>query len=585
MKKNRLLGMAQLALLLSAVLFIFGFGDALAKGQYDDHAKGQYDDQLIFNPTAYTTVTVTVDGVAMTVRQYKIVYVAKPVKMALLQPKYGATGYMGDITPITDPYQYQTMYVSVPEASVSDQKTAIYLLVNNSGWKPSAVSTKITAGKVLFSTTDTDNIGAALKAGYIVVEPGTRSRELKDDYGFFAGKAPAVVVDTKAVIRYLRLNDNNMPGSAERIVLTGTSGGGALSVAVAASGNSPDYCSYLSEVGAAGVVAHHKSCTSTIEDDVFATVAYCPINNLGNSDIAYEWQYNAVRNDTNTGALNGIPYSAGQQPAASAAIASSFPRYLKGLHLKLDNKTALNAANMPGEIVAQVKAETERQIAKGTAIPAIGEYFALTNRGVTKYVLNDWLTVTGTGTGRTVTNIDYAKYVNFVATNQALKTVVAFDSCGVTDNAVGISGESTLYGSVFDHYSNFSEWSWNNNNKPGDGTGFDDTGFNWAAWIHHDSLNNLAKQLKMTNPIPYLDTKHADAAPYWYIRHGMVDRDTAPAIQIMLYYAVKNDPTVKDVNFKLPWMTNHGGNYDVQEAFTWIKDKLDANAHNGHHGH
>jgi hypothetical protein len=577
MKKNRFLRTAQLALLLSAVLFLSGFGDAMAKGRCDDHAKGQYDDQLLFNPNAYTTVNVTVDGAPVVVRQYKVVYVAKPVKMALLQPKYGATGYMGDITPITDPYQYQTMYVSVPETSVSDQQKAIYLLVNNSGWKPSAVSTKITAGKVLLSTADNDNIGAALKAGYIVVEPGTRSRELKDDYGFFAGKAPAVVVDTKAVIRYLRLNDSIMPGSAERIVITGTSGGGALSVAVAASGNSPDYCSYLAEVGAAGVVAHHRSCTSTIEDDVFATVAYCPINNLGNSDIAYEWQFNAVRNDTNTGALNSIPYSAGKQPAASAAIAKSFPPYLNNLHLKLDNKTALNAARMPGEIVAQVKAEVERQIAKGTIIPPIGGY--ITANG--KSVLNDWLTVEG----GVVKNIDYVKYLNFVAASKALKTVVAFDACGVTDNAVGISGESTLYGSVFDHYSNFTEWSWNNNNKAGDGSGFDDTGFNWAAWIHHHSINDLAEQLKMTNPIPYLDTKAADAAPYWYIRHGMVDRDTASAIQILLYHAVKNNPDVKDVNFKLPWMVGHSGNYDVQEAFTWIKAKLDADTHDGHHGH
>ena len=30
--------------------------------------------------------------------------------------------------------------------------------------------------------------------------------------------------------------------------------------------------------------------------------------------------------------------------------------------------------------------------------------------------------------------IDYAKFVKFVATNQALKTVVAFDAVGVTGN-------------------------------------------------------------------------------------------------------------------------------------------------------
>ena len=210
---------------------------------------------MAFNATAYTPVNVTVDGAPVPVRQYKIVYTGKPVKMSLSQPVFARDGnvpYTGETT-ITDPYQYQTMYVSVPETSVNDQKKAIYMLVNNSGWKPSVVSTKIIAGTAYVSTNDTDNIGAALKAGYIVVEPGTRSRELRGADGLWAGKAPAPIVDAKAVIRYLRLNDSVMPGSAERIVITGTSGGGAMSVAIAASGNSADYYPFLAEIGAAGI--------------------------------------------------------------------------------------------------------------------------------------------------------------------------------------------------------------------------------------------------------------------------------------------------------------------------------------------
>ena len=34
---------------------------------------------------------------------------------------------------------------------------------------------------------------------------------------------------------------------------------------------------------------------------------------------------------------------------------------------------------------------------------------------------------------------------------------------------------------------------------------------------------------------------------------------------------------LKDVSFKLPYLVGHSGNYDVQEAFAWIKAKLDAN--------
>ncbi len=54
----------------------------------------------------------------------------------------------------------------------------------------------------------------------------------------------------------------------------------------------------------------------------------------------------------------------------------------------------------------------------------------------------------------------------------------------------------------------------------------------------------------------------------------MLDRDTSFAMQMILYYAVTNDPKVKDTNFKLPYLTGHAGNYDVQEAFKWINEKL-----------
>ena len=125
--------------------------------------------------------------------------------------------------------------------------------------------TNINEGANLVSTNDTDNYGAALKAGYIVVDVGTRGRGIRSYDGTWAGKAPAVIVDAKAAIRYLRLNDTLLPGSAEKIIITGTSGGGGLISTVAASGNSPDYLSYLAEIGAAGVRGSGTSLTSTVK--------------------------------------------------------------------------------------------------------------------------------------------------------------------------------------------------------------------------------------------------------------------------------------------------------------------------------
>ncbi len=508
-----------------------------------------------------TTVNLTVDGQAMKVTQYRIVYVAKPVKMASTQATLG-----GGTTTISDPYAYQTLIISIPEGKENDQKTAMYLQFNNGGWWASPVKTNINEGANLVSTNDTDNYGAALKAGYIVVDVGTRGRGIRSYDGTWAGKAPAVIVDAKAAIRYLRLNDTLLPGSAEKIIITGTSGGGGLISTVAASGNSPDYLSYLAEIGAAGVRGSGTSLTSTVKDNVFAVVAYCPINNLANADLGYEWQYNASRNDSNTGNLNGVSYSAGPQLTASKEIAEKFPMYLQTLNLKLPNEQQLTAENMPDQIKEQIKSEIERQLAKGTPVPNFGENFVSSKATL----VNDWLKHDGSK----VTEIDYQKFLNYVAANQALKTVVAFDAVGVNGNTA-ISGETNLFGDSQNEYNNFTQWSWDHNSKTADGSGQDDTGLSWENYLNSNSstANLLKDQLKMVNPIAYLNTT-TDTAPYWYIRHGMLDRDTSFAMQMILYYAVTNDPKVKDTNFKLPYLTGHAGNYDVQEAFKWINEKL-----------
>ncbi|MDO7499240.1 subtype B tannase [Acinetobacter baumannii] len=508
-----------------------------------------------------TTVNLTVDGQAMKVTQYRIVYVAKPVKMASTQTTLG-----GGTTTISDPYAYQTLIISIPEGKENDQKTAMYLQFNNGGWWASPVKTNINEGANLVSTNDTDNYGAALKAGYIVVDVGTRGRGIRSYDGTWAGKAPAVIVDAKAAIRYLRLNDTILPGSAEKIIITGTSGGGGLISTVAASGNSPDYLSYLAEIGAAGVRGSGTSLTSTVKDNVFAVVAYCPINNLANADLGYEWQYNASRNDSNTGNLNGVSYSAGPQLTASKEIAEKFPMYLQTLNLKLPNGQQLTAENMPDQIKEQIKSEIERQLAKGTPVPNFGENFVSSKATL----VNDWLKHDGSK----VTEIDYQKFLNYVAANQALKTVVAFDAVGVNGNTA-ISGETNLFGDSQNEYNNFTQWSWDHNSKTADGSGQDDTGLSWGNYLNSNSstANLLKDQLKMVNPIAYLNTT-TDTAPYWYIRHGMLDRDTSFAMQMILYYAVTNDPKVKDTNFKFPYLTGHAGNYDVQEAFKWINEKL-----------
>lgn len=121
-------------------------------------------------------------------------------------------------------------------------------------------------------------------------------------------------------------------------------------------------------------------------------------------------------------------------------------------------------------------------------------------------------------------------------------------------------------------YSNFSAFGWNHNEVAGDRSGADDTGMDWAAWTAGEGAA-LATQVQLTNPMAYLGTD-AKAAPHWYIRHGMIDRDTSFAVELSLAAAARGDADVKDVNFALHWMTAHSGNYDVQTAYGWLADML-----------
>nr|WP_320131102.1 subtype B tannase [uncultured Holophaga sp.] len=575
MKRLSLKYLAPMGLLLGTSLLTLACGGSHASSTASTTTTTDAEDQaLAFDATAYTTINITVDGADMAVRKYgPIQYVANPVEMQLSQTSMGQTSDMSSV------YAMQQLYVYVPESSASNQTTAVWMMVNNAGWFLSPVKDLVTDGTDYLTTSGNDNaaVAEALQAGYVIVSAGTRGRGAVAADGSYQGKAPACIVDAKAAIRYLRLNDGAMPGSAERLVINGTSGGGGLVTTVAASGNNADYYPYLAEIGAAGITGSGSSAKSTLKDSVFAVTAYCPINNLAHADEGYEWQYNAIRSDSNTGALNSIAYSAGEQPAASAAIASAFPTYISGLGLKLeDGNTALTTDRMPDFIKAQLTAEVNRQIAAGVSVPDMGGSFSVTVRGTTSTYTNDWLTLTGSGTSAKVANIDYSKFLNFVATATPLKTVVAFDATGVTGNP-SVSGESTLYGASDSIYSNFTEWSWNNNDIADDGIGLYDTGLTWTQFLATTSGGTVAEQLKMSSPIPYLGSSSSEAAPYWYVRHGMIDRDTSFAIQTLLYYAILNNSNVKDLNFKFPYLTPHSGNYDAPEAFTWIAEKLAAN--------
>jgi hypothetical protein len=507
-------------------------------------ALAQPTDPLVLPSTPTAVLHVTVDGVPLAVDLYSVVYVANPVPVV-------------DNGVVT--FDYESMNIYVPENATED--SPIILQDNNGGWNGGKAGTSVTDGADYDSIND--KVGQALKAGYVIANVGCRSRfpgRNQDVDGNYIAHAPAQVVDIKAAIRYLRLNDAAMPGTTERIIITGTSGGGALGVAIAASGNSPEYYPLLYEIGAAGVTYHAGSGTysSTLDDDLFGTVLYCAITDLDHMDAAYEWMYNATRAEL------GI-YSAAQMDA-SEWLKVNYQPYINGLGLRDEKGKRLTAPHFRDAITALAEKEVE------DAYVEVGPEQMAADIAALSYPDSSWYSIDGDGKA----TVDLDKWLYFVVQNRALKGVPAADNVGSPLPFIPPFSESTLGGTTSQEYSNFAEWSWNNNAIPGDGVGWDDVGLPWGGFIQTDAGKAVLQQMKMINPMPYLisDTE-GDSAPYWYFRHGMLDRDTSFAVEAALYYAVLNASGVSNTNFELAWLKPHSGDYDVPEAYEWVAEAVD----------
>lgn len=148
---------------------------------------------------------------------------------------------------------------------------------------------------------------AYMKQGYVQVSAGARGKETQDAQGSFVGQLPAVVVDLKAGIRFLKANRGVVPGNPERIVSHGYSSGGALSTMLGASGNSPKFDPYLKQIGAADAT-----------DDILIALCYCPITNLDSSEAAFEWFQWANDRYTLFDAMGGGTWKMGENALGGA---------------------------------------------------------------------------------------------------------------------------------------------------------------------------------------------------------------------------------------------------------------------------
>lgn len=430
---------------------------------------------------------------------------------------------------------YQYLNVFVPQGA--DERSPIFVRTYIGGYMESKAG----------YPQATDASGRALAEGYVLVIPGSRGRGSRISKGsktIYTGRAPKGLLDLKAAIRYLRHFDKEMAGNTDKIVIDGTSAGGAMSALVGATGNNPEYAPYLKSMGAAEE-----------RDDVWASVCFCPITDLEHADMAYEWLYGK------TTSREGLE---AEVRTISSALAEDFPRYQNSLALRKPDGTALTAENYLDYIKSLlIESAQEAKDAGATLSDSIGFSFsrqpsfqAPVNGGV---AVSDrmyrpegnpqvMLPIAGAKPkiGEYITDLDMPTYLNYVTTTQALKGVPAFDSYMVL--GAKASGENALFGDDKGSDANFSTW---------------------VAQYRGLDVSATSKNVRLMNPMNFIGDKQSTNAPNWYIRHGAIDRDTAFPIPINL--ATKLSNTGKNVNFKLAWNRPHSGDYALNELFAWLK--------------
>lgn len=177
------------------------------------------------------------------------------------------------------------------------------------------------------------SVSAYLDAGYVYVYSGCRGRSngYNDDGTLaYAGGAPWGVTDLKAAVRYLRLNNDTIPGNPEQIFAFGHSGGGAQSAVLGASGDSALYFDYLASIGA----AMYDEDGNYISDAICGAMCWCPITSLDYADEAYEWNMGQYMD-------SGTRAEGTWSKALSQDLAACYGEYLNQLGLKDEDGNAL----------------------------------------------------------------------------------------------------------------------------------------------------------------------------------------------------------------------------------------------------
>lgn len=497
---------------------------------------------LKFNAKNYTKETMKLEGQDVAFRAYRdVVYTAKPASVAS-----------------------ESMSIFIPEAYFQKggtvngytAKTAPIFLPNGVGGYMPGESKEPSASERMSGGANASLV--ALSKGYVVAAPAVRGRTtVGDDGKTYVGKAPALLVDYKAAVRYLRYNRHRLPaGNTDRIISDG-----ALSALLGATGNSKAYDAELRAVGAANE-----------RDDIFAAMVYCSITNLDHADMAYEWMFNGVNEAYQSSVPMSplLPLQAGSMPGSLQVGGKTVPLG-PGPVVQGDSSAVTDRPdNAPAESSSATEMTQEERVAsdqlkalfpdyvnslglkdrQGRALTldedgtgSFADYIKSVYAASAQSALDagedlsalDWLTIEN----GMVKDVDLAKYAAWATRLKAAPAFDKFDRSSAENDEFGTTDNTPR------HFTGFSL------------TRDKEAGATMATW---DDVRRM-------NPMYFIGQQGVTIAPHWRIRHGAKDRDTSLAVPALL--ALKLQDSGYDVDFASPWGKGHAGDYDLAELFDW----------------
>ncbi len=433
-----------------------------------------------------------------------------------------------------------------------------------------------------------------IKNGLIFVSCGARSRNANngapEGEHVSVGKAPAPIVDLKAGIRFLRANKGAIPGNPDRIISIGGSGAGEMSTLVGATGNMSEYYPYLYAIGAAGVEYDEASdtYTSTINDDVFGCMAYYPITDIDNADIAYAWMR---VNSGETGVHTNDPFPTDAdftefQLALQEDGAAAFVEYINGLGLKDADGNELTLTgirsgsyyeailnNMTVALNAYLAERDEQE-----AADYLDLLFATTEE-------EEWLVKNEDGSV-SIVDLDgfihnFGNYGRIEELGQVFgrnKNIPGFDTLALDaeNNAFGYDDQvavhySATFGKVMqDNYDKYMAIATDEEKAQID---------EWIAdTITGDEASFLEYQTYLMDAMEIMQNaarggQETTIAPHWRIRSGTADQHTSFTIGYNTALAVLENGL--DCDYSLVWAMIHGGELEGTSTGTFIDWALD----------